>query len=48
LINKKGLYFLSSRRQPLDKFKHFCPFIAVKTGGDSIKKLGKFDEGYCI
>lgn len=48
LINKKGLYFLGSRRDPLGEFKHFCPFAAIKDGKDSIADLGQFDEGFCV
>jgi len=49
-MNKKGLYMLSSRRDPITKFKHFTPFknLKVAKGGNSATKdLGQFDEGFC-
>ena len=50
IMNKKGIYFLSSRRDALSKFKHFTSFKSLKIGKDGkpmIKDLGKFDEGHC-
>lgn len=41
---------LSSRRDPITKFKHFSPFKNLKTaigGTGATKDLGQFDEGYC-
>jgi len=49
-MNKKGIYMLSSRRDPITKFKHFTPYknlkIAKGSSGSTVD-LGKFDEGYC-
>lgn len=50
IMNLKGVYMLSSRRDPLTKFKHFTPFknLMPKKGLGVTKDLGQFDEGYCI
>lgn len=48
LINKKGLYFLGSRNDAIQKFRHFAPFNAFKDGAEALKELGEFDEGYCV
>lgn len=46
-MNGRGVYFLSSRRDSITKFKHYTPFSGLKLGADSITDLGQFDEGYC-
>lgn len=45
--NGRGIYFLSSRRDAITKFKHFTPYSGLKAGTDSVTDLGLFDEGYC-
>lgn len=49
-MTSKGIYLLSSRRDPITKFKHFSPFknlMVPKEGSGVTKDLGQFDEGYC-
>lgn len=46
--NKKGVYYLSSRRDAITKFKHFTPFSNLKEGEQAMNELGQFDEGYCV
>jgi len=50
ILNKKGIYLLSSRRDAITKFKHFTSFKNLKmskAGSLALKDLGQFDEGYC-
>jgi len=50
IMTKNGVYLLSSRRDPITKFKHFSSFknlMVPKEGAGVTKDLGQFDEGYC-
>lgn len=50
IMNKKGIYMVSSRHDPLVKFRHFTSFKNLKmdkSGSGATKDLGQFDEGYC-
>ena len=43
ILNKKGIYMLSSRRDSLTKFKHFTSFKSLKmnkAGTPALKDLG--------
>jgi hypothetical protein len=47
IVNGRGVYFLSSRRDAITKFKHFTPHSGLKRGPECITDLGQFDEGFC-
>jgi len=50
IMNKRGIYMLSSRHDELTKFHHFTSFENLKigkNGSGATKDLGQFDEGYC-
>lgn len=50
IMNKKGIYMVSSRHDSLVKFRHFTSFAHLKmdkAGSGATKDLGQFDEGYC-
>lgn len=38
--NGRGIYFLSSRRDSITKFKHFTPYNGLKQGTECITDLG--------
>ncbi len=46
-MNKKGLYFLSSRQDAITKFKHFVNTASLLPGESGMQDLGPFDEGFC-
>ena len=46
-MNKKGIYFLSSRQDAITKFKHFVNMQQILPGESGLQDLGPFDEGFC-